>query len=132
MIAKEMIRNWDIREVCVDCKHLYQYDDYHDDEEFTYFACHQEGQVIDDNNLGDECENKVRGDNLIFDEKKDKEWENRTRNKIKEFLLKSICPYCDCKLIYEDDVPRYLNKCIDRILHEIKHGKCYYKIEGVE
>lgn len=70
-------------------------------------------------------------DELRTNKKKDEEEENRTRNKIKEFLLKSMCPYCDCTLIYKDETPRYLNKCIDEILQDIKHDTCYFKIEGV-
>ena len=134
MIAKEMIQWYDIREVCVDCKHLYQYDELIGDEEFTYFGCHENGCVTchgeDYPEL--ECENKIKGDNLLFDEEKDNKWEKRTRDKIKQFLLTELCPYCDCILIYKDKTPRYLNKCIDDILHEIKHDKCYFKIEGVE
>ena len=41
MIAKEMIQDYSIREVCVDCKHLYEsYEyDYEFDEEVHYFLC---------------------------------------------------------------------------------------------
>ena len=131
-----MIRNWDIREVCVDCKYLYESYEYYDelDEEFHYFLCEHDECVTChfEPDFEYNCDKKVKGDNDLFDEEKDKEWENRTRNKIKEFLLEDLCPYCDCILIYKDKNPRHLNKCIDDILHDIKHDKCYFKIEGVE
>ena len=132
MIAKEMIQDYSIREVCVDCKHLYEsYEyDYEFDEEVHYFLCDKKECVRChfDPDLEHYCDKKVIGTNDVFDEKENKKWEEETIQKIKQFYKRSICPYCEHTCHYSFTEERYKQE-INDVLSEIKHGTCILKIE---
>lgn len=132
MIAKEMIQDYSIREVCVDCKHLYESYEYDDemDEEFHYFLCDWDECVTChfDSDFEHHCDKKVIGTNDVFDEKENKKWEEETIQKIKQFFKMAICPYCEHTCHYSFTEERCKQE-INDVLSEIKHGTCILKIE---
>lgn len=135
----DLLQNWGIREVCVDCKHLYQDYDYYpdmDDEEFMFFTCFKEHCVYQYLDKDKPCKDKEKGKNEVYDEERSKQWEEKQINVIKKFYIENLCPYCennngDCieYLIVTDDMCK---QCVKDGLEDIKHGECYLKIERVK
>ena len=132
MIAKEMIQNHMIREVCVDCKHLYEtyeYDKEYDDEWYCILCDEGESTIsYNEQEVDLICDKKVIGTNDVFDEKENRKWEEETIQKIKQFFKKSICPYCEHACDYSFTEERCKQE-INAVLSEIKHGTCVLKIE---
>lgn len=125
----DLIQNYEIRDVCIDCKHIYETYEYDGelDEEFHYILCDKNGCVTchDDKFSDTKCEQKIVGENFVYDEKGSQEWEQDTRKKLEKFLIENVCPYCennegDCihYLIKTDPVcQRCVQEEMQRILH---------------